>query len=83
MAQEHAGEHLMGHPAYEVTAGQVIFDGVDYRARADERSRLGLLWPSSTWSRSGRHGRELLRNAINARRKVENPGKGIAIPAAS
>ena len=34
---------LMGHPAYEVTAGQVSFKGQDVLELAtDERARLGL-----------------------------------------
>src|SRR4030066_2351536 len=34
---------LMGHPNYAVTAGQVIFKGVDLlELEPDERSRLGL-----------------------------------------
>lgn len=34
---------LAGHPSYEPTAGQVIFDGKDLlEMEADERSRAGL-----------------------------------------
>ncbi len=34
---------LMGHPAYELTQGRIIFDGVDItNMSADERARLGL-----------------------------------------
>ena len=34
---------IMGHPAYQVTAGQIIFEGVDIiELEADERARLGL-----------------------------------------
>jgi Fe-S cluster assembly ATP-binding protein len=34
---------LMGHPAYDIDAGQVIFDGIDVlELAADERSRLGM-----------------------------------------
>ena len=34
---------LMGHPAYEVTAGEVTFQGTDVlELEPDERSRLGL-----------------------------------------
>ncbi len=75
---------LMGHPAYEVTAGQVIFDGVDIiELEPDERSRLGLFmafqYPVAI---PGVTVANFLRNAINARRKVENPeDKGIPIPA--
>ena len=74
---------LMGNPAYEVTAGQIIFDGQDILALgADERSRLGLFLafqypvaiPGVTLA-------NFLRSAINARRRDQNPeDKGISIP---
>lgn len=75
---------LMGHPAYEMTAGQIIFDGVDIiELEPDERSRLGLFmafqYPVAI---PGVTVANFLRNAINARRKVENAeDKGIPIPA--
>lgn len=75
---------LMGNPVYEVTAGQVIFDGVDLlELETDVRSRLGLFLafqypvgiPGVTLA-------NFLRNALNARRKEKNPeDKGIPIPA--
>ncbi len=75
---------LMGNPVYEVTAGQVIFDGVDLLdLETDVRSRLGLFLafqypvgiPGVTLA-------NFLRNALNARRKEANPDdKGIPIPA--
>jgi len=74
---------IMGHPAYEVTAGQIIFDGVDLlELETDERSRLGLFvafqYPVAI---PGVTVANFLRNAINARRKAENPeDKGIPIP---
>jgi len=74
---------IMGHPAYEVTAGQIIFDGVDLlELETDERSRLGLFvafqYPVAI---PGVTVANFLRNAINARRKDENPDdKGIPIP---
>ncbi|GAB4475115.1 MAG: Fe-S cluster assembly ATPase SufC [Anaerolineae bacterium] len=74
---------LMGHPAYEVTAGQIIFDGVDLlELEADERSRMGLFLafqypvaiPGVTLA-------NFLRQAINARRKAVDPeDKGMPIP---
>ena len=74
---------LMGNPAYEVTAGQIIFDGQDILdLGADERSRLGLFLafqypvaiPGVTLA-------NFLRSAINARRRDQNPeDKGISIP---
>ena len=34
---------LMGHPAYEVTEGQILFDGEDVtELEADERAQRGL-----------------------------------------
>ena len=75
---------LMGHPAYEITAGQIIFDGVDViELEPDERSRMGLFmafqYPVAI---PGVTVANFLRNAINARRKDANPeDKGIPIPA--
>jgi Fe-S cluster assembly ATP-binding protein len=75
---------IMGHPAYQITAGQIIFDGVDLlELETDERSRLGLFmafqYPVAI---PGVTVANFLRNAINARRKVENPAdKGVPIPA--
>jgi Fe-S cluster assembly ATP-binding protein len=62
---------LMGHPAYEVTAGTVTFKGIDLlELEPDERSRLGMFLafqyphagPGVTVS-------SFLRQAINAHRK--------------
>ncbi len=74
---------LMGHPQYEVTGGQIIFDGQDVlELEADERSRLGLFLafqypvaiPGVTLA-------NFLRQAINAQRKAHNPeDKGMPIP---
>jgi Fe-S cluster assembly ATP-binding protein len=75
---------LMGHPAYEVTAGQIIFDGVDLLdLETDERSRLGLFmafqYPVAI---PGVTVANFLRKAIKARLKAEDTdSKGIAIPA--
>jgi Fe-S cluster assembly ATP-binding protein len=74
---------LMGHPNYTVTAGQVIFKGVDLlELEPDERSRLGLFlafqYPVAI---PGVSVANFLRAAINARRRAENPeDKGIPIP---
>ncbi|MBZ0279694.1 MAG: Fe-S cluster assembly ATPase SufC [Anaerolineae bacterium] len=74
---------LLGHPAYQVTAGQIIFDGVDLlELDADERSRAGLFLafqypvaiPGVTLA-------NFLRQAINSRMKATDPNsKGISIP---
>jgi Fe-S cluster assembly ATP-binding protein len=73
---------LLGNPAYEVTAGQIIFDGMDLmEMEPDERSRAGLFLafqypvaiPGVTLA-------NFLRLAINARMKAVDPeNKGISI----
>ena len=74
---------LMGHPAYTIDAGQVIFDGEEVlELEADERSRLGLFlafqYPVAV---PGVSVANFLRSAINARRKSQNPeDQGISIP---
>ncbi|GAB4149828.1 MAG: Fe-S cluster assembly ATPase SufC [Candidatus Promineifilaceae bacterium] len=75
---------LAGHPAYEPTAGQVIFDGKDLlEMEADERSRAGLFlafqYPVAV---PGVTVANFLRQAINSRRRSQDPeDKGISIPA--
>jgi Fe-S cluster assembly ATP-binding protein len=74
---------LMGHPSYTVTAGQVIFKGIDLlELEPDERARLGLFlafqYPVAI---PGVSVANFLRTAINARRRAANPDdKGIPIP---
>ncbi len=74
---------LMGHPSYIVTAGQIIFKGVDLlELEPDERSRLGLFlafqYPVAI---PGVSVANFLRTALNARRRATNPAdKGISIP---
>jgi Fe-S cluster assembly ATP-binding protein len=73
---------LLGNPAYEVTGGQIIFDGQDLlEMEPDERSRGGLFlafqYPVSI---PGVTLANFLRLAINARMKAENPdSKGISV----
>jgi len=75
---------LAGHPAYTATAGEVIFDGHDLLDLApDERSRAGLFlafqYPVAV---PGVTVANFLRQAINARRRADDPDdKGIPIPA--
>lgn len=75
---------LAGHPSYEPTAGQVIFNGEDLlEMEADERSRAGLFlafqYPVAV---PGVTVAKFLRQAINSRRQAENPeDSGISIPA--
>jgi len=74
---------LLGHPLYQVTAGQVIFNGEDFlELEPDERSRAGLFlafqYPVSI---PGVTLANFLRQAINARMKAADPdSKGISIP---
>ncbi|MDX1662480.1 MAG: Fe-S cluster assembly ATPase SufC [Candidatus Promineifilaceae bacterium] len=72
---------LAGHPAYEPTAGQVIFDGQDLlEMEPDERSRAGLFlafqYPVAV---PGVTVANFLRQALNARERADD--KGISIPA--
>jgi Fe-S cluster assembly ATP-binding protein len=74
---------LMGHPAYEVTAGEIWFEGVNLVDRSpDERARLGLFlafqYPVAI---PGLSVANFLRAAINARRRSIDPqDKGISVP---
>jgi Fe-S cluster assembly ATP-binding protein len=74
---------LLGHPAYKITAGQVIFERQDLlEMEPDERSRAGLFlafqYPVSI---PGITLANFLRQAINARMKAADPdSKGISIP---
>ena len=74
---------LMGHPNYEVTAGEAWFkDENILELDADERSRMGLFlafqYPVAI---PGVTVANFLRTALNARRKAENPeDKGMPIP---
>jgi Fe-S cluster assembly ATP-binding protein len=66
---------LMGHPAYEVTAGEIGFkDQNIVTLSPDERSRLGLFlafqYPSAI---PGVSAANFLRTALNARRKQPGP----------
>jgi Fe-S cluster assembly ATP-binding protein len=74
---------LMGHPDYQVTEGEVLFDGQNLlEMEADQRSRAGLFlafqYPVAV---PGVSLANFLRAALNARRKDLNPeDKGISIP---
>ncbi len=68
---------LMGHPAYEITDGQIVFDGEDLTAAgADERAQKGLFlafqYPHAI---PGVTVTSFLRSAINAIRKARNGGQ--------
>jgi Fe-S cluster assembly ATP-binding protein len=74
---------LAGHPAYEITEGEIIFDGKNLLdLEADERSRAGIFlafqYPVSI---PGITLANFLRQAINSRMKSVDPdSKGISIP---
>ncbi|HUS94216.1 MAG TPA: Fe-S cluster assembly ATPase SufC [Patescibacteria group bacterium] len=74
---------LAGHPSYKVTAGEVIFDGLDLMDMAtDERSRAGLFlafqYPVTV---PGITVANFLRQSINARLRADNSDdKGMPIP---
>ncbi|MBT3322483.1 MAG: Fe-S cluster assembly ATPase SufC [Anaerolineae bacterium] len=73
---------IMGHPTYEVTEGEILFDGQDMlELGTDERSRLGFFlafqYPVAI---PGVTVANFLRTALNVRRRAENPDdKGISI----
>jgi Fe-S cluster assembly ATP-binding protein len=67
---------LMGHPAYVITEGEILFDGADVtEAGADERAQKGLFlafqYPHAV---PGVTVTSFLRSAINAIRKARNSG---------
>lgn len=74
---------LMGHPSYQVTQGEAIFNGKNILEEPpDVRSHLGIFlafqYPVAI---PGVTVANFLRSAINARRKALNPqDKGITIP---
>jgi len=73
---------LMGHPAYEVTEGQILLDGQDVtELGADERAQRGLFlafqYPHAV---PGVTVTSFLRSAINAQRKAANGGEDDPIP---
>jgi len=73
---------LMGHPAYEITEGQILFDGEDVtELGADERAQRGLFlafqYPHAI---PGVTVTSFLRSAINALRKAANGGEDNPVP---
>ena len=67
---------LMGHPAYQITEGQILLDGVDVtELAADERAQRGIFlafqYPHAI---PGVTVTSFLRSAINAVRKARNGG---------
>ncbi len=73
---------LMGHPAYQITEGQILFDGVDVtELEADERAQRGLFlafqYPHAV---PGVTVTSFLRSAINSIRKARAGGEEDPVP---
>jgi len=73
---------LMGHPAYEITEGQILWDGEDLtELEADERAQRGLFlafqYPHAV---PGVTVTSFLRSAINAIRKARAGGEDDPVP---
>ena len=73
---------LMGHPAYEITEGELLLDGENIlEMEADERAQRGLFlafqYPHAV---PGVTVTSFLRSAINAVRKAHNGGKDNPVP---
>jgi len=73
---------LMGHPAYEITEGQIFFGGEDLtELGADERAQRGLFlafqYPHAI---PGVTVTSFLRSAINANRKAASGGEEDPVP---
>ena len=69
---------LMGHPSYQVTAGEVMWKGINVlKLSADKRARLGLFlafqYPTAV---PGLSVASFLRTALNARRRGLDEGDG-------
>ena len=72
----------MGHPAYEITEGEILFDGESIlELGADERAQRGLFlafqYPHAI---PGVTVTSFLRSAINAMRKAANGGEDDPVP---
>ena len=67
---------LMGHPAYEITDGEILLDGEDLvEAEADERAQKGLFLAFQyPYAVPGVTVASFLRSAVNAIRKARNGG---------
>src|SRR2546430_8227902 len=73
---------LMGHPGYEITEGEILFDGEDVtELGADERAQRGLFlafqYPHAV---PGVTVTSFMRSAINAVRKARGAGEDDPIP---
>jgi Fe-S cluster assembly ATP-binding protein len=73
---------LMGHPAYEITEGQILLDGEDIaEMEADERAQKGLFLAFQyPYAVPGVTVAAFLRSAVNAIRKARNGGVDDPVP---
>ncbi len=73
---------LMGHPAYEITGGEVLLDGEDIvELGADERAQRGLFLAFQyPYAVPGVTVASFLRSAVNAIRKARNGGVDDPVP---
>ena len=80
---------IAGHPAYEITEGQILLDGQDITEAERRRARAGRAVPRVPVSARdpGRHGDELpaagdQRRAQGPRRRRRRPDAGARVPQA-
>ena len=73
---------LMGHPAYEITEGEILLDGEDLvELEADERAQRGLFLAFQyPYAVPGVTVASFLRSAVNAVRKARNGGVDDPVP---
>jgi len=73
---------LMGHPAYEITEGEILLDGEDVvEMGADERAQRGLFLAFQyPYAVPGVTVASFLRSAVNAIRKARNGGEDDPVP---
>src|ERR671915_1533309 len=73
---------LMGHPAYEITEGEILLDGENVvEMEADERAQRGLFLAFQyPYAVPGVTVASFLRSAVNAIRKARNGGEDDPVP---
>jgi Fe-S cluster assembly ATP-binding protein len=73
---------IMGHPAYEITDGEILLDGVDVvEMEADERAQRGLFLAFQyPYAVPGVTVASFLRSAVNAVRKARAGGEDDPVP---
>ena len=73
---------LMGHPAYEITEGEILLDGENVvEMEADERAQRGIFLAFQyPYAVPGVTVASFLRSAVNAVRKARNGGEDNPVP---